>query len=357
MMQSRTALIMAGGTGGHVFPALAVAKALQARGWNIEWLGSADRMETRLVPAHHIPLHCLNVSGVRGGGWKKAVKAPFMLLKAVWQAMRVLRQVKPAVVLGFGGFASGPGGLAAFLCRKPLLIHEQNAIAGMTNHYLSKMADNVLQAFPGALPEADVVGNPVRDDIINLPTPAERFDGRNGPIRVLILGGSQGSVALNTQLPTCLPAVFSADTAEIRHQCGRQHADATQAAYQESELTVTVSEFIDDMAAAYSWADLVICRAGALTVSEVAAAGVAALFIPFPAAVDDHQTRNADYLVKAGAAALLQQRDLNATTLAQVLETMQQREQLLSMAQLARQQSMPDSAEQVATLCEEMAHD
>lgn len=348
------ALIMAGGSGGHIFPALAVARQLEAAGWQVEWLGSATRMEATIVPKAGIKLHSLAVRGLRGGGLKGKLGAPFMLLRAIWQALAVVRTVQPDVVVGFGGFASGPGGLAAKLARKPLVIHEQNAVAGMTNRYLAKLANTVLQAFPGALDNARVVGNPVRAEIVNLPAPAERFANRTGALRIQVLGGSQGARALNEKLPACLAAVFADTPVDVYHQCGRGSLKTTHDAYTKAGLRSQVSEFVEDMPTAYGAADLVICRAGALTVCELAAAGVAAIFVPFPAAVDDHQTYNAEFLVKAGAARLLQQSDLNVATLTQQLSGMRDRQELLAMATAARGQAVMDSAEQVASVCQEL---
>lgn len=350
------ALIMAGGTGGHVFPALAVAKELELRGWQVDWLGSEQGMENQLVPKAGITLHRLQVRGLRGGGALRKLAAPFMLLRAIWQARRVLRQVKPQVVLGFGGYAAGPGGLAARLVGVPLLIHEQNAVAGMTNRHLAKFAQAKLQAFPDALPGATVVGNPVRTDILLLDQPRMRYLEHRGALRILVLGGSQGAQALNTKLPACFAQAFADEALALRHQCGRGNLEATQAAYQKAGIKAEVSEFITDMQEVYGWADLVICRAGALTVSEVAAAGVPALFVPFPAAVDDHQTRNAEFLVKAGAARLLPQNELNPATFAKVLADLHSRDALLLMARKARQLAVVDSAKRVADTCQELSH-
>lgn len=349
------ALIMAGGTGGHVFPALAVAQELQTRGWQVEWLGSEQGMENRLVPAAGITLNHLAVKGVRGGSAARRLAAPFMLLKAVWQARSILNRFNPDVVLGFGGFAAGPGGIAAWLTRRPLVIHEQNAVAGMTNRWLAKVAKLRFQAFPGALADARVVGNPVRPAIFLLTGLALRYAERQGALRILVLGGSQGAVALNEKLPACLAEVFAGAAVSIRHQCGRGRLAATQDSYIAAGLKAEVVEFIDDMAAAYGWADLVVCRAGALTVSEIAAAGVPAVFIPFPAAVDDHQTRNADFLVKAGAARLLPQATLSPATLKTALAGMHDRKTLQVMARQAQALSVADSTRQVADACEEIA--
>lgn len=349
------ALMMAGGTGGHVFPALAVAKELQQAGWQVEWLGTAGRMEEQIVPREGIKLHFLAVRAIRGKGVLGMLTAPFMLLRALGQAMKVIRSYQPDVVLGFGGFASGPGGLAAVALRKPLIIHEQNAIAGMTNRYLAKMATRVFQAFSGAFANAPVVGNPVRADILSLADPAQRFDGRKGELRVFVTGGSQGAQALNTQLPALFAETGVA--LAVRHQCGKGQLAITQAAYQAAGLTAEISEFISDMAQVYDWADLVVCRSGALTVSEIAAAGLPAIFVPFPAAVDDHQAHNAQWLVNAGAAKMIRQNQLNSATWQQATKGLWQRETLKQMAINAKQVAVTDSAKKVAAACKELAND
>ncbi|WP_298721110.1 undecaprenyldiphospho-muramoylpentapeptide beta-N-acetylglucosaminyltransferase [uncultured Oceanisphaera sp.] len=349
MSESKTLLVMAGGTGGHVFPGLAVADRLREQGWNIHWLGTAERMEAQLVPKHGYPLHTINIAGVRGNGLKRKLLAPVQILKAVWQARRVLRQVQPQVVLGMGGFAAGPGGVAARLAGIPLVLHEQNAAAGMTNRLLARIASRVLMAFPGAFAEGEntaVVGNPVRADVLALPVPAERIATEPQPLRLLVVGGSLGARILNQTVPE---AVALAGNIKVRHQTGKGNAEAVRQAYLALGIEAEVSDFIDDMAAAYGAADLVVCRAGALTVSEVAAAGVGALFVPLPHAVDDHQTKNARTLSDSGAAVLLPQSELTPQGLAAQLKQLgDNRAQLLAMASRARSLAITDAAERVA---------
>ncbi|WP_404839563.1 undecaprenyldiphospho-muramoylpentapeptide beta-N-acetylglucosaminyltransferase [Aeromonas media] len=352
---SKTLLVMAGGTGGHVFPGLAVADRLKAQGWTIHWLGTADRMEAELVPAHGYPISFIDIQGVRGNGIKRLLVAPYRIVKSVLQARRVLKSIRPDVVLGMGGFASGPGGVAAWLSGIPLLLHEQNAAAGLTNKLLARLAKRVLMAFPGAFaPSARtaVVGNPVRPEVVALPDPQLRSSSE--PLRLLIVGGSLGARVLNEQVP---PAVASAGVPiEVRHQCGKGNRETVAQAYAEQGVEAEVSEFIKDMADAYAWADLVVCRAGALTVSEVAAAGVAAIFVPLPHAVDDHQTRNALTLVDGGAAEFLPQSELTPASLAARLSWLAgRRETLLNMAQAARRVAIIDAAERVADECKRLA--
>ena len=352
---SKTLLVMAGGTGGHVFPGLAVADRLKAQGWTIHWLGTADRMEAELVPAHGYPISFIDIQGVRGNGIKRLLVAPYRIVKSVLQARRVLKNIRPDVVLGMGGFASGPGGVAAWLSGIPLLLHEQNAAAGLTNKLLARLAKRVLMAFPGAFaPSARtaVVGNPVRPEVVALPDPQLRSSSE--PLRLLIVGGSLGARVLNEQVP---PAVASAGVPiEVRHQCGKGNRETVAQAYAELGVEAEVSEFIKDMADAYAWADLVVCRAGALTVSEVAAAGVAAIFVPLPHAVDDHQTRNALTLVDGGAAEFLPQSELTPVSLAARLSWLAgRRETLLNMAQAARRVAIIDATERVADECKRLA--
>ena len=354
---SRTILIMAGGTGGHVFPALAVADQLRARGFDILWLGAEHGMEGQLVRRHGYDIAELSVSRLRGGGLKRKLTAPFNLLRAVLQARQIIRQRQPVLAVGFGGFASGPGGLAARLCKVPVVVHEQNAVPGLTNRLLSKMATVTLEGFEGAFigKQACWVGNPVRADIAAIAEPVNRYARHQGGLRVLIVGGSQGALVLNQDLPELLLAVLGRDI-QVRHQCGAGRTAEAAPIYDALGMNAQVSEFIDDMAEAYGWADLVICRAGALTVAEVAAAGVAALFIPLLTAVDDHQTLNARWLSDRGAALLLPQRELSAATLAATLKPVAERGALSQMAQRAREQAVVDSAERAATLCEEVAN-
>lgn len=351
-------LIMAGGTGGHVFPALALARLLRARSREVIWLGTRRGLEARVVPAENFPVEWLSVGGLRGKGLSTLLAAPWRLLHALWQALSVMRRHRPAVVVGMGGFVTGPGGVAAWLCRRPLLIHEQNAIAGYSNRCLAPLAREVLTAFPSAfaqLRKARMIGNPVRSDIAALPAPAQRLAGRHGAIRLLVVGGSLGAMRLNQNVPRAL-ALLGGEAAaprfEIRHQTGDRHLDATRAAYAEVAVTADVSPFINDMAEALGWADLVVCRAGALTIAELAAAGVAAVLVPYPHAVDDHQTHNARFLVDAGAAQLLTDAALTPAVLARELrELCTDRERLLAMAEAARRVAMPAAAEQMLAAC------
>ncbi len=352
-------VIMAGGTGGHVFPALAVAKVLQERNVHVTWLGTRRGLEARLVPAAGIELHFLSVEGVRGRGMVGLLKAPFLILRALVQSLVVLRRENIHLALGFGGFASGPGGLAARLLRKPLVIHEQNAIPGTTNRLLARRATRVLEAFDDTFAlkgvEAEAVGNPVRGDIAALPEPAQRYSARSGPLNLLVLGGSLGARAINECLPAALGLMAPERRPNIWHQTGDSHAAATTALYMQHQVAAKVDAFIEDMAAAYAWADLIVCRAGALTVSEIMAAGVAAILVPFPHAVDDHQTHNARILADSAAAILLPQQQLEPQRLADLLAGEKvQREQLLLLAESARQQAQPRSAERVADICQEV---
>lgn len=348
-------LIMAGGTGGHVFPALAVAKVLRDRGVPVVWLGAPTGMESRLVPANGFPIEWVRVAGIRGKGVLAWLLAPLSVLRAVAQARAVLRRVRPRAVLGAGGFASGPGGIAAWLLRIPLLVHEQNAVAGLTNRWLARLATQVLEAFPNSFGpgvRARCIGNPVRAEIAASPPPAQRFAGRADPPRVLVLGGSQGAQRLNRLLPEALSLIESRDRPQVRHQTGERGLEAVRAAYAQSQIQAVVLPFIDDMAAAYSWADLAICRAGALTISELQAAGLGAVLVPFPSAVDDHQTKNAEVMVRIGAAVVVQERDLDAARLARlIVELTGDRARLLRMAEAARGAAVTDAAARLADLC------
>jgi UDP-N-acetylglucosamine--N-acetylmuramyl-(pentapeptide) pyrophosphoryl-undecaprenol N-acetylglucosamine transferase len=351
------ALIMAGGTGGHVFPALAIAQRLMADGWQIHWLGSEGGMEVELVGKNRLPISTLPVSGLRGKGVGGLLSAPWKLLRSLRGALAVIRRERPQVVIGFGGFASGPGGVAARIAGIPLIVHEQNAIPGLTNKLLARIATRTLAAFPQAtqkLPGATVVGNPVREAIRAVPAPALRCAGRSGPLHVLVVGGSLGAQALNAQVPAAMALVATAMPLTIRHQAGRGGVDVARAAYAAAKVEADVSAFIEDMAEAYAWADLVICRSGALTVSELAAVGVPAILVPFPHAVDDHQTWNAGYLVNAGAARLLPQTQLDAPRLASEIRALASRETLLTMAIAARQASFGDVSSAVAKIVKEV---
>ena len=353
---NRVALVMAGGTGGHVFPALATAEILQQQGVHIEWLGSRQGIEAEVVPAAGIKLHSIDVKGLRGKGKLSLLLAPFKLLLALYQALAVVRQVKPDVVLGMGGFASGPGGLAAWLLRKPLVIHEQNAVAGMTNKALSKLAKNVLEAFEGAFsPAVKTVsmGNPVRGSILQMGEPEARMQGRSGKIRLLVVGGSLGAKAINDLLPEVLAELPAEQRPEVWHQTGKRNIDATLQRYQALGVEdCKVVPFIDAMDEAYAWADIVLCRAGALTVSELSIAGAPSVLVPFPFAVDDHQTKNAQYLADAGAAVLVPQRDLDKSRLQKLLtEQLNQRDRLIDMAKRAKALGRPSASRDVANVC------
>ena len=349
-------LIMAGGTGGHVFPALALARLLRAASHEVIWLGTRRGLEARLVPAEKIDIEWLSMSGLRGKGFATLLAAPFKLVFSIWQALLVMRRRRPRLVVGFGGFVTGPGGVAAWLTRRPLLIHEQNAIAGYSNRCLAHLARKVLAAFPRAFPpgiDAYVVGNPVRAEIVQQPPPATRFARREGTLRLLIVGGSLGAARLNAVVPFAVAQVAQAGLAlNVRHQAGERGIEAARAAYAQAGVKADVSPFIDDMARAYADADLVICRAGALTISELAAVGVAAVLVPFPAAVDDHQTVNAQFLVREGAAVLIADRDLTADRLATELKLLcAGRGKLLAMAERARLVARPRAAEDLAAAC------
>lgn len=348
-------MVMAGGTGGHLFPALAVAQWLSGQGCRITWLGSERSMESRLIPGYGIPFEQIAVRGIRGTGLKRRLSAPFEIGRALWQALAVLRRTRPNLVLGMGGFVTGPGGLMAGLLRIPLVIQEQNAIPGLTNRLLSRFATRVFEAFPGSFGGdlgAETSGNPVRAEIVELPAPTERFATRSGALRLLVLGGSLGARVLNRLVPQALALLPPQTRPEVRHQAGERLFDEAVAAYREAGVTADVKPFEKDMADAYGWADLVICRAGALTISELAAAGVGAILVPYPHAVDDHQTHNARFLVEAGAAQLQPQRELTAESLAATLESLcDDRPGLLHMAEAARRVAVPDAAAVVGRAC------
>jgi UDP-N-acetylglucosamine--N-acetylmuramyl-(pentapeptide) pyrophosphoryl-undecaprenol N-acetylglucosamine transferase len=357
-MSAPLALIMAGGTGGHVFPALALARELRARQWRVVWLGTRRGLEARLVPAADFPIEWLSVGGLRGKGPTVWLGAPLRLMRALLQSIAVIRRHRPVIVVGLGGFAAGPGGVAAWLLRRPLLIHEQNAVAGFTNRCLSHLARRVLAAFPGAFAErvhAEVVGNPVRAEILALAAPARRFALRDPAIRLLVLGGSQGATRLNSIVPLALALARSGGAArfEVRHQAGERWLPSAQQCYASAGVSARLHAFIENMSEAYGWADLVICRAGALTVSELAAAGVGAILVPFPAATDDHQTRNAQILVRAGAAVLIADAALSAGRLAAEIGALcQGRGKLLAMAESARELARPHATAALADACQ-----
>ena len=364
--KNKTVLMMAGGTGGHVFPALAVADALRADGWNAEWLGTATGIEKDLVPANNIPLHTIAIKGLRGKGVAGLVLAPFKVIRAVLQAKAIIKRINPDVVVGFGSYVTGPGGVAARMLGIPLVVHEQNARAGMTNKLLSRFADCVMQAFPGALENALTTGNPVRSDVVALPDPQERYlqrmnadtDNGAGPLNVLIIGGSQGAVAVNNAVFAAMDTLPADERPNLRHQAGKNNYEKVSADYKNAGIRADVLPFIADMAEAYRWADLLVCRAGALTVSEVAAAGCAAIFIPLPSAVDDHQTANARYLSDHKAAILCPQSDLTPEWLAeQWLSYSKERKELADIAGRARSLAMTDAAEKVAQQVKRFARD
>ena len=359
-MTRKVALVMAGGTGGHVFPALATARVLQRRGYDIVWLGTQKGIEARLEPAEGIPVEWLSVSGLRGKGVLTLLAAPFRLLLAINQAMRAIRKHQPEVVLGAGGFVSGPGGIAAWLLGRPLVVHEQNAVAGLTNRVLARFAKRVLEGFPnsfGSGVKAERVGNPVRPEIVAVAPPERRYAGREGPARLLVFGGSQGAARLNAVLPAAIGELPTALRPAVLHQTGKHNFEETVQAYRSRGIEADVRPFIDDMASAYGWADLAVCRSGALTVAELAAAGVPAILVPFPAAVDDHQTRNAEYAVKAGAAKLLPEGDLTPISLAVMLRALLEagRPLLTRMAVAARTSAIVDADERLADACVQAA--
>jgi UDP-N-acetylglucosamine--N-acetylmuramyl-(pentapeptide) pyrophosphoryl-undecaprenol N-acetylglucosamine transferase len=361
MVAGSNVLIMAGGTGGHVFPALAVARYLRNEGIEVVWLGTRRGLEARIVPEAGFPIEYISISGLRGKGVLGWLLAPVRLSIALGQAVNICLRRRPGAVLGLGGFVTGPGGIAAWLLRRPLVIHEQNAIAGLTNRLLSRLARRVLEAFPGSFPsgtKTEQTGNPVRADIAELPTPARRIGAHQGQCRLLVIGGSLGAQALNEVLPLTLAQLPVADRPVIWHQAGQNKDATTREAYTKAEVEARVEPFIADMAAAYSWADLVICRAGALTISELAAAGVGAILVPYPHAVDDHQTRNALYLTEAGAARLLLQSELTPEALAKVLGELLSggREGLVKMAAAARSLAKPAATQRVAETCLEVMH-
>ena len=342
-------LIMAGGTGGHVFPALAVAEELRRRDVPVVWMGTRAGLEARVVPAAGIPVEWVRVSGLRGKGLLKLLAAPFMLAGALLQSLAVVLRQRPAAVLGMGGFVTGPGGVSAWLLRRPLLIHEQNSVAGLTNRLLAPLARQVMEGFPGSLPGAVHTGNPVRESIARLPF--EERDTRGRRPRLLVVGGSLGAAVFNETVPAALAGIDAARRPEVWHQTGLRHLDQATAAYRDAAVDVRLEAFIDDMAAAYRWADLVLCRAGALTVAELAAAGVGSILVPYPHAVDDHQTGNARYLADAGAAVLLPQDQMTQQRLIRELDLLQQPQRLNDMARRARDKAVPDAAARVAGYC------
>ena len=353
---SKTLLVMAGGTGGHVFPGLAVADLLKSRGWNVVWMGNPDGMEAKLVPSRGYEMAWMRFGALRGKGLLRKLLLPLALLSGFWQALREIRRIKPDVVLGMGGYISFPGGMMAVLLGCPLVIHEQNSIAGLANRVLSKLASRIVCGFPEALPKGEWVGNPVRPEIAGMAEPAERFAERAAdetrPLHLLVLGGSLGAAAINEMVPQGLGLLPAEERPQVVHQAGAKHLDQLLHNYQAAGVQAHCVAFIDDMAGAYEWADLVICRAGALTVAELAAAGVASILVPFPYAVDDHQTANAKFLSSAGGAILLPQNEMTPESIS--LLRNYSCGQLQQMAERARAMARPHAAAEVARVCEEM---
>jgi len=350
---SRRILIMAGGTGGHIFPALAVADILRQSGWQVTWLGAPNSMESDLVPKHGYELAQVRFSGLRGNGLLRKLLLPVNLLIALLQSAGVMLRYRPDVVLGMGGYITIPGGLMAVLLRRPLVIHEQNSIAGLSNKVLAKLATKVMSGFPDVLPGAIWCGNPVRSSIAALAEPQLRYSARTGKLNVLVVGGSLGAKALNEAIPQAFAKIPDAERPNVVHQTGKNHHAVVEALYKQAGVQADIRPFIDDMAAAYARADLVICRAGALTIAELAAAGVASLLVPFPYAVDDHQTHNAKFLSEHGAAVLLPQNELSAEKIASIIRNIS-REELKRMAIQARGLACADAAGSVAAVCQEI---
>lgn len=351
---SRTLLVMAGGTGGHIMPGLAVAAQMRERGWEVVWLGNPEKMEGRLVPSAGIPLLPMNFSGLRGKGPAALLKMPFLLARACLQARRALKQAHPSVVLGMGGYVAVPGGIMACVARIPLVIHEQNAVAGTANKWLAKMAAFVLTGFPDVLPGGRMVGNPVRRELAVTAEPAERYGSREGALRILVVGGSLGAQALNTVMPAAMAMIAAERRPQIVHQAGEQHIASLQDAYLQAGVRAECVPFINDMATAMASADLVLCRAGAMTVAEVAAVGVAALFVPLPHAIDDHQTANATWLTSRNAAWAQPQRELTAAWLAEWIQS-RTRDELMQTAVAARACAKTQATNTIADICERAA--
>ncbi len=350
---SKTSLIMAGGTGGHIFPALAVAEKMRERGWRVVWLGNPEGMEARLVPQHGFDMVWVKFGALRGKGILRKLLLPLNLLRGFWQAQQVIRQVQPNVVLGMGGYITFPGGMMAALLGKSLVVHEQNSVAGLANRVLAGVADRIAAGFPEVLKQGVWAGNPVRPEIAKIAPPAERFAGRDGALHLLVIGGSLGAQALNEMVPQGMALLGESELPQIVHQAGEKHIEALKANYAAVGVPAHCVSFIEDMAGAYEWADLVICRSGALTVAELAAAGVASILVPFPHAVDDHQTGNARFLVNVGGAFLLPQPELTPEAIALIRNY--SRGQLLEMAEKARSLARPDAADELADVCAEVA--
>lgn len=347
-------MIMAGGTGGHIYPGLAVADVLKSEGWKVIWLGAPGSMEAELVPKHGYEVAWVRFSGLRGKGLLRKLMLPLNLLLALWQSLVAMLKHRPDVVLGMGGYITVPGGLMAAFLRRPLVIHEQNSIAGLSNKLLAKLATRVMTGFPGALPNGEWCGNPVRVSIASLAEPQQRYAARSGVLNVLVVGGSLGAQALNEVLPQALFCLPQQSDPKVIHQTGKKNFAAVKALYEEAGLNAEIKPFLDDMAYYYAWADVVICRAGALTVAELAAAGVASILVPFPYAVDDHQTANARFLSDKDAAILMPQTELTPYSLAEVLKGIT-RDRAMQMASKARALAQPDAARRVAEICKELA--
>ncbi|QNP47732.1 undecaprenyldiphospho-muramoylpentapeptide beta-N-acetylglucosaminyltransferase [Diaphorobacter aerolatus] len=352
--RQRTALIMAGGTGGHIFPGLAVAEELRNRGWNVHWLGTPGSMESRIVPPKGFPLEPIDFSGVRGKGLVTLALLPFKLLRAFWQALSVVRRVKPDVVVGMGGYVTFPGGMMGVLAGKSLVLHEQNSVAGMANKVLAGVADRIFTAFPNVFKKGQWVGNPLRAAFTQKADPASRFAGRSGPLRLLVVGGSLGARALNDIVPQALALIPAQQRPEVIHQSGATQIDALRRNYEAAGVQATLTPFIEDTASAFADADLIVCRSGASTVTEIAAVGAAAVYVPFPSAVDDHQTTNAKFLVDAGGGWLVQQRDLTPRGLADMIVNLQ-RSELQEKALKAKAMEKTHATHEVVTACEELA--
>jgi UDP-N-acetylglucosamine--N-acetylmuramyl-(pentapeptide) pyrophosphoryl-undecaprenol N-acetylglucosamine transferase len=353
---SKTLLVMAGGTGGHIFPGLAVADLLREQGWRVVWMGNPDGMEAKLVPGRGYETAWVRFTALRGKGLVRKLLLPFNLLRGFAQAFAELKRIGPDVVLGMGGFVTFPGGMMAALKGIPLVLHEQNSVVGLANRVLALVADRILSGFPAVLKQGSWVGNPVRAEIAALPAPGVRYHGRKErgePLHLLVVGGSLGAAALNETVPLALAMLPQGERPEVAHQAGEKHIDVLREIYARAGVTANVVPFIEDMAGAYAWADLVICRAGALTVAELSAAGVASILVPFPHAVDDHQTGNARFLANAGAAILLPQAELTPEKLALIRNM--NRDQLLQMAEMARSLAKPDATAAVANACKEIA--
>jgi UDP-N-acetylglucosamine--N-acetylmuramyl-(pentapeptide) pyrophosphoryl-undecaprenol N-acetylglucosamine transferase len=348
------ALIMAGGTGGHIFPGLAVAEALRERGWRVHWLGAPGSMESRIVPPRGFALETIDFGGVRGKGFKTLFLLPLRLLRAFWQALQVVRRVQPDVLVGLGGYITFPGGMMGTLLGRPLVLHEQNSVAGMANKVLAGIADRVFTAFPRVLKKAEWVGNPLRAEFLRQPAPEVRLAGRTGPLRLLVVGGSLGAKALNDTVPQALALIPADQRPLVVHQSGEKQIDALRDNYSAAGVQAELTPFIDDTAQAFADADLIVCRAGASTVTEVAAVGAAALFVPYPHAVDDHQTTNARFLADAGGAWVVPQTELTPQMLAHQLQTVQ-RKQLINMGRKAKNMEKTNAVAAVVAACEQLA--